>query len=93
MPGTLGWCDTVYAVPVVGDDRGHLRPFLSVPVGAEVTGPAWGPDDETLFVSVQHPGEGGVLGSLSQWPDFAGGLPRPSVVATRREDGEPIRLG
>ncbi len=92
MPGTLGWCDTVYAVPVVGEDRGFLRPFLSVPVGAEVTGPAWGPDDETLFVAVQHPGEGGVLGSVSQWPDFTGGLPRPSVVATRREDGEAIRL-
>jgi secreted PhoX family phosphatase len=34
--------------------------FFRVPVGAELTGPAFTPDNESLFLSVQHPGTDGV---------------------------------
>jgi secreted PhoX family phosphatase len=91
QPGTLGKNDGFYAVPVEGDDRGFLRQFASVPVGAETCGPEFTPDNETLFLAVQHPGE--TAGSTidqpsSRWPD--GDVPRPSVVAiTRLERGRP----
>jgi secreted PhoX family phosphatase len=69
-----------------------------VPVGAEMCGPCFTPDDETFFVAVQHPGEPdeeGALGSYekpsTRWPDFSPNLPpRPSVVAVRRTGGGRI---
>ena len=37
--------------------RGTSKHFFRAPVGAEMCGPCFTPDDETLFVAVQHPGE------------------------------------
>ena len=69
-----------------------LRRLLSAPTSAEVTGPVFTPDGATLFVSIQHPGEGSAFEAPStRWPDFRPDLPpRPSVVAIRREDGGPV---
>jgi secreted PhoX family phosphatase len=86
---TLGVNDGLYAVPVDGPERGHVGQFFSAVRGAEVTGPEFTPDDTTLFVSVQHPGEGGTLDDpISTWPD--GGQPRPAVLAIRAQDGGPV---
>ncbi len=65
------------------------RRFLSAPIGAEVTGPAFTPDGRSLFVSIQHPGEGSSFDKPStRWPDFHEGVPpRPAVVAIARADG------
>lgn len=90
----LGSNDGLFAVPVRGPDRGHLRQFLTVPVGAETCGPLVTPDQRTVFVSVQHPGE--VDGATtedraSSWPD--GGQPRPAVVCAWRTASGSKRIG
>jgi hypothetical protein len=77
-----------FAVPIDGSGRGLLRQFMSAPRGAEVCGCEFTPDGETLFLSIQHPGEGGTLESpVSDWPDGRSAPPRPSLVAIRKRGG------
>lgn len=70
-----------------------------MPVGAELCGPCFTPDDMTLFVSIQHLSDDTdvwpAFGRLStigdpatRLPDFQDGMPlRASFVAITREDG------
>jgi len=77
-----------FVVPVSGPGRGRLQQFMSAPAGAEVCGCEFTPDGSTLFLSVQHPGEGGRLDApVSDWPDGGGRPPRPGIIAIRRDDG------
>jgi uncharacterized protein len=87
-----GTNDGLFAVPTAGPERGHLKAFLTVPVGAECSGPLITSDARSVFVSVQHPGE--TTGSTrdtpsSTWPDRLAErpYPRPSVAVVFREDG------
>ncbi|MCP2236721.1 PhoX family protein [Prauserella halophila] len=80
----LGSNDGLFSVPVTGPDRGQVKQFLTVPVGAETCGPVV--RDDLVLVAVQHPGEGGEPGS--SWPD--GGHARPAIVAVRKSDGGRI---
>ena len=90
QPSALKRNDGFYAVPVQGTDRGRLRQFMSSVPAAEVCGPEFTPDGTTLFLAIQHPGEGSKYGAFStSWPDGEG-PPRPSVIAIRAEDGRPI---
>jgi secreted PhoX family phosphatase len=72
---------------------GVVRRFITGPVNCELTGATWTPDGRTMFVNVQHPGEGsGNDGAqprrLSNWPDFSPvGRPRAATVVIRRLDG------
>ena len=84
--------DGLFAVPTEGEERGYARRFFQVPDGAECSGPSFTPDNSTLFISVQHPGEGGYFEEqINTWPDNEKGIaPRPSVVVVTRTD-DPTR--
>jgi secreted PhoX family phosphatase len=80
-----------YVVPTSGPERGLLRQLASGPVGCEMSGCEFTPDGRTLFLAVQHPGEGGTLDRpRGHWPDGNGLPARAAVVAIEREDGAPI---
>ena len=66
---------------------GEIRRFMVGPVGCEVTGVSFAPDQRTLFIGIQHPGENGG----STFPEhLPNGKPRSSVIAISREDGGVI---
>jgi len=92
--GAAGFADGVWACEVEGPERGKTRHFFSVPIGAEMCGPTFTPDDSALFLSVQHPGaakHSTFQEPITRWPDFVNGMPpRPSVVVVTRDEGGPI---
>lgn len=101
-PKTTGRTDGLWAVDTEGEARATSKLFFRVPVGAELCGPLFTPDDQTAFVAVQHPGDGGedwegfgrpsYYEDLStRWPDFKPDMPvRPAVVAITRQGGGKI---
>ncbi|MFG3454085.1 PhoX family protein [Stutzerimonas stutzeri] len=74
---------------LVSDPRtGETKRFLVGPRGAEVTGITATPDFRTLFVNIQHPGEGSTpTDYTSVWPDGPGRRPRSATVIISRDDG------
>jgi secreted PhoX family phosphatase len=93
-----GRTDGVWALETEGELRGTSRLFFRVPIGAEMCGPYFTPDDKTFFVAVQHPGEEDRDGNpvtfdtpSTRWPDFQANVPpRPSIVVITKEDGGEI---
>jgi secreted PhoX family phosphatase len=96
-----GRTDGVWAMETEGSRRGASKLFFRCPAGAELCGPEFTPDDETLFVAIQHPGEADDEDPKAQpatfenpatrWPDFRDGMPpRPSVLAITRKGGGKI---
>ena len=85
----FGVADGIWATAVAGPNRQLTKRFLRTPIGAELCGPFFTPDDETLFCSVQHPGNGSSFAQPNtRWPDFDEKLPpRSSVVAITRKGG------
>ncbi|NES34669.1 PhoX family phosphatase [Micromonospora sp. PPF5-17] len=87
----LGSNDGLFATAIEGPERGHLKQFLTVPVGAETCGPFITRDNRSVFVAVQHPGEitgASVENPVSTWPD--GDFAKPGVVVTWRVNGGPV---
>lgn len=98
-----GKADGLYAVETEGERRGTSQLFFRVPIGAELCGPTFTPDSETLFLAVQHPGTDGTRNfpgferdstfedPATRWPDFKDGVPpRPSVMVVTRRGGGRI---
>lgn len=98
-----GTADGVWAMETEGELRGTGKMFFRVPVGAEMCGPVFTPNDETLFVAVQHPASDGTKAyepfgknstfddPATRWPDFDKKTPpRPSVVAITKKGGGVI---
>ncbi|ASR38761.1 phosphatase [Prauserella marina] len=80
----LGANDGLFSVPVDGPNRGQVKQFLTVPVGAETCGPVV--TDDLVLVAVQHPGEGaGAAEPESHWPDGGKANPRPAIVSVWRK--------
>ncbi|ARU63437.1 hypothetical protein CBW65_22395 [Tumebacillus avium] len=74
----------LYVIPTTGKNAGEALQFASAPTDAELTGPSFTPDETTLFLSVQHPGEQTkeINKPTSLWPHRPGdSQPRPAVVA------------
>ena len=77
---------------------GEVRRFLTGPVNCEITGVTWTPDGRTMFINIQHPGEGANGRNdpanprrWSNWPDASPiGRPRSATLAIRRDDGGVI---
>ena len=73
---------------LVADTRtGELSRLLTGVTGCEITGLTMTPDRRTLFVNVQHPGNGDP--TVTNFPAAADGVtvPRDSTLAIRRRDG------
>jgi secreted PhoX family phosphatase len=86
QPSSFKKNDGVFAVPVSGPERGYNRQFLSGVPGGECASLIFSDNNDTLFVSIQHPGEGTTLeNASSRFPD--GKEPRPAVIFIRKEDG------
>lgn len=76
----------------------EYKRFLTGPNGCEITGIAFTPDNKTLFINIQHPGEPGKGDSdpqkptaVSAWPDNdANGRPRSATVVITKDDGGVI---
>ena len=95
--------DGVFAVETEGPLRGLSRMFFRAPIGAEMCGPEFTPDDRTLFLAVQHPAADGgehypgferastFEDPATRWPDFTANMPvRPSIVVVTKQDGGVI---
>jgi secreted PhoX family phosphatase len=68
-------------------ESGEIRRFMVGPIGCEVTGISFAPDQRSLFVGIQHPGENGG----STFPEhLPNGKPRSSVMVITRDDGGVI---
>jgi secreted PhoX family phosphatase len=87
-----GFNDSLYCATTSGPARGATRCFFTSPLGSEVCGPEFTPDGKTLFIAVQHPGDGSTFDKPStRWPDFRNDLPpRGAVIAVTKADGGEI---
>ncbi|MFC4005314.1 PhoX family protein [Prauserella oleivorans] len=86
----LGSNDGLFSVPVDGPNRGQVKQFLTVPIGAEACGPVV--TDDVVLVAVQHPGEGaGAANPESHWPDGGSANPRPAIVAVWKKGRIGVR--
>lgn len=98
-----GKTDGLYQVETEGELRASSKLFFRVPIGAELCGPCFTPDNESLFLAVQHPAVDGAKewkpfgrestfeDPATRWPDFQAGMPpRPSVLVIRRAGGGRI---
>jgi secreted PhoX family phosphatase len=102
-PWPTGRADGLYALETDGDRRRSSKLFFRCPVGAEMCGPCFTPDQETLFVAVQHPAAddtdrykgferaSSFADPATRWPDFKPDMPpRPSVIVITKVGGGKI---
>ncbi len=98
-----GAADGLWGLHTEAPRRGLGAMFFRAPVGAEVAGPYFTPDGESLFLGVQHPAKDGAKSyagferesrfedAATRWPDFDPALPpRPSILAITRQGGGRI---
>lgn len=102
-PKRTGRSDGLWAMETEGAARATSKLFFRCPHGAEMCGPEFTPDDTTLFLAVQHPGEtdesdpdaeaAKFEDPVTRWPDFREGIPpRPSIVVVTRKGGGKIAV-
>ncbi len=88
------WIQTDGGQPEAANDQmlcadpttGEIKRFLTGVLGCEITGVTMTPDQRTMFINVQHPGDGDP--EVSSWPSgVTGDLPRPATVVITKDDG------
>lgn len=97
ITNTLGGGSASQSTRVGAAPGGNLRRFLVGPKEAEITGIDSTPDGRTVFVNIQHPGEGGTAAApASNWPNSqagnASGRPRSATIAITKDDGGVVGL-
>jgi len=91
-----GTNDGLWAMETEGDLRGKGKMFFRCPDGAELCGPAFSADGESLFLAVQHPGDSddpeiNFDTPKTRWPDFNSEIPpRPSIIVIQRKGGGKV---
>lgn len=65
-------------------DSGEIRRFATGPIACEITGLIVAPDQRSMFVGVQHPGE---ELAPSHFPAGGNSKPRSTIMVVRRKDG------
>ncbi|MNL84381.1 hypothetical protein D3C87_2123280 [compost metagenome] len=68
-----------------------MRRFLVGPTECEITGIAMTPDNKSMFVNIQHPGDAG----NGHWPDSqtnpaSTARPRSATIVITKDDGGEI---
>jgi uncharacterized protein len=89
----FGIADGLYGTEVEGPGRAVPKLLYAAPMDAEVCGPCFTPDGQTLFLAIQHPAENSetLEKATTLWPDFDSKLPpRPSIVVITKDGGGEI---
>lgn len=75
--------NSLFMIPTSGEDKGKAFRFATGPVDCEMCGGNFTPDESTMFISIQHPGENSqtIENPTSRWPNFGSDIPRPAVIA------------
>lgn len=75
--------NAMFMIPTSGINKGKVFQFASGPRGSEMCGGNFTPDESTMFLSIQHPGEDSkdTDNPTSRWPDYGKELPKPAVIA------------
>jgi uncharacterized protein len=75
--------NSLFMIPTGGKDKGKAFRFAAGPVDTEMCGMCFSPDEKTMFLSIQHPGENSPTAEspTSRWPNFGNDIPRPALVA------------
>ncbi|MGK7884597.1 MAG: PhoX family phosphatase, partial [Crocosphaera sp.] len=78
--------NTVWYLPLQGENKGMAFPFAIGPMEVEMTGPWLTEDQQTLFLAVQHPGE-----TYGTRPNMASEVREFSILTTSGEEFKQTR--
>jgi hypothetical protein len=98
VTNTLGAASSTVGTRIGAAPGTKMRRFLVGPKEAEITGIYSTPDGRSLFVNIQHPGEGGTAAApLSNWPSSQaaaapGARPRSATIVITKDDGGIVGL-
>ncbi len=92
QPSAINAADAVYGAETNGEHRAITKCLFRAPIGAEVTGPCFTPNNQTFFLSVQHPGERSSFENpTTRWPDFNEAMPpRSAIIAITKNGGGEV---
>jgi len=79
MEKTRNISDSIYKFDLKNNS---LTRYLNTPIGSEVCGPEFSPDNQSLFLAIQHPASGSSFAKPStRWPRFTENIPPlPSLI-------------